>query len=297
MHTASKTHDMLTLTTAHCQATFNTHGAELTSFTLDGREYIWQADPAVWARHAPVLFPIVGRLPEDTYLHQGQPYRLPQHGFARDQEFIVVRKTAAELVFELRDNVQSRAIFPFSFLLRISYQLHDTTLTVRWEVQNPAAENDLLFSIGAHPAFCCPLLPGEAFDNYYFAFDHPVTLSRQLLRGGLRTGETAPVVQQQAELPLSDALFADDALVFAEYDFTALTLRSRQSTHFVRMTFDGFPYLGLWTKEPGAGFVCIEHWQGVASLVDAPQELAEKEGILTLTPGQTFAVSYRIELG
>jgi galactose mutarotase-like enzyme len=288
---------MLTLANARCQATFSPNGAELTSFTFDGLDYLWPADPAVWARHAPVLFPTVGRLPEDTYLHQGQTYHLPQHGFARDREFALVSETATELVFELRDDAQTRVLFPFAFVLRISYELHDTTLTVRWDVHNPDARQDLLFSIGAHPAFRCPLSGEESFEDYFFAFDHPVTLRRQLLRGGLRTGETALVVQQQAELPLSYALFADDALVFAEYDFTAITLRSRKSARFVRMRFEGFPYLGLWTKEPGAAFVCIEPWQGVASLTGAPQELADKEGILTLMPGQRFVISYRIELG
>ena len=164
-------------------------------------------------------------------------------------------------------------------------------------MRNPAADEDLLFSIGAHPAFRCPLAEGEALEDYAFHFDHPVTLERHLLRGGLRTGELAPVVQQASELPLTYELFADDALVFAHYDFTRLTLRSHRAGPFVRMQFDGFPYLGLWTKGPGAAFVCIEPWQGVASAVGPPQELSEKEGILTLGPGARFATAYSIEVG
>ena len=76
-----------------CQATFAPHGAELTSLIAraNGLEYLWQADPAVWARHAPVLFPLVGRLPDDAYHYEGRDYKLPQHGFARDQEFPVLR--------------------------------------------------------------------------------------------------------------------------------------------------------------------------------------------------------------
>ena len=290
---------MPTLTSATARVEIAAHGAELTSFVVlaTGLEYMWQADPAVWARHAPVLFPTVGRLPEDTYLHHGQRYHLPQHGFARDRDFALVSQTADTLVFELRDDEQTRAQYPFAFVLRISYILRGTTLTVQWDVHNPDEAQELLFSIGAHPAFRCPLLDGEQFENYYFAFDHAVTQRRQLLRGGLRTGETSPVLQQQAELPLSYELFADDALVFAEYDFTALALRSRRSAHYVRVRFDGFPYLGLWTKGPGANFVCIEPWQGIASPVGAPQELRDKEGILTLAAGQGFSTSYHIEVG
>ena len=288
---------MPTLTSATARVEIAAHGAELTSFQLDGLEYIWPADPAHWGRHAPVLFPIVGRLPDDTFLHHGRPYHLGQHGFARDREFAVLRESAQEAVFELRDDETSRAVFPFAFELTITYALRENTLLVRWDVRNPDSVRPLRFSIGAHPAFRCPLLPGEAFEDYFLAFDHPVTLHRQLLRGGLRTNEMALVLAGQAELPLSYALFADDALVFAHYDFTALTLRSRRSARFVRFQFDGFPYLGLWTKGPGAGFVCVEPWHGIASPIGEPGELSEKEGILTLAPGQVFTAEYSIEVG
>ena len=99
------------------------------------------------------------------------------------------------------------------------------------------------------------------------------------------------------QLPLTYELFADDALVFKHYDFTRLTLRSRKSAHFVRFQFNGFPYLGLWTKGPGAGFVCVEPWHGIASPTGQPGELSEKEGILMLDPGQMFSASYTIEVG
>ncbi len=289
----------LTLRTPQCQATFAAHGAELTSLVTlaDGLEYIWPANPAVWARHAPVLFPVVGRLPQDRYCHHGQGYQLPQHGFARDRAFAVVRHSATELVFRLHHDASSRAVFPFAFELTITYTLRGAQLAVRWDVRNPAPAQPLLFSIGAHPAVRCPLLPGEAFEDYYLEFDHPVVLERHLLEGGLLTGQTAAVPTQARQLPLRYELFADDALVFKHYDFTGLTLRSRQSAHFVRFQFDGFPYLGLWTKGPGAGFVCVEPWHGIAGSVGAPGELRDKEGIITLAAGETFSAAYTMEVG
>ena len=288
-----------TLATPECRATFSPRGAELISFmaNADGLEYLWSGDPAVWGRHAPVLFPLVGRLPGDAYHYQGRDYRLPQHGFARDQEFAVLRQSATELVFRLQHDERTRAIFPFAFELLITYTLRGAQLSVRWDVRNPAPDQPLLFSIGAHPAVCCPLLPGEQFEDYYFAFDHPVTLERHLLAGGLLTGETARVLTQGQELPLSYELFADDALVFKHYDFSRLTLRSRKSARFVRFEFNGFPYLGLWTKGPGANFVCVEPWYGIASPAGEPGELSEKEGILTLEPGQSFTATYSMEIG
>ncbi|MBF9141371.1 aldose epimerase family protein [Hymenobacter properus] len=288
-----------TLENSTCRASFAAHGAELTSLVTraDNLEYVWPGDPAVWARHAPVLFPLVGRLPDDVYHYEGRDYKLPQHGFARDQEFAVLRHDATELVFRLQHDETTQAIFPFAFELTITYTLREAQLTVRWDVRNPAANQPLLFSIGGHPAVRCPLLPGEAFEDYYFEFDHPVTLERHLLRGGLLTGATAPVLNHAQELPLSYELFADDALVFKHYDFTNLTLRTRKSAHFVRFRFDGFPYLGLWTKGPGAGFVCVEPWHGVASPTGEPGELRDKEGIMTLEPGQVFTAAFSIEVG
>ncbi|MBC6696922.1 aldose 1-epimerase family protein [Hymenobacter sp. BT190] len=288
-----------TLENELCRVQVQAHGAELSSFVrkdLDNLEYIWEADPAVWGRHAPVLFPIVGRLPQDTYQHQGQSYRLPQHGFARDQEFRLVRQTAAELVLELQANDATRAVFPFEFNLQISYRLAGSQLTIGWDVRN-VGTTELLFSIGAHPAFRCPLLPGETFEDYEFVFDHPVSFERYLLEGGLLTGQTEPVLQQQATLPLRYELFAQDALVLKHFDFTHITLRSRQSGRAVRLRFDGFPYLGFWTKGPGAPFVCIEPWHGIASSVGSSGELADKEGILALEPGQEFSTSYSITVG
>ena len=289
-----------TLENEQCRVGINRLAAELSSFvrtdlTAGDLEYIWPADPAYWGRHAPVLFPIVGRLPDDSYQHQGRPYELSQHGFARDREFRLLHQSEFELTLELRDDAASRTQYPFEFALRISYRLAGTTLTVGWEVENPtAAPGELLFSIGAHPAFRCPLLPGETFEDYEFEFDHPVTLDRHLLESGLFSGRTAPLLRQESVLPLRYDLFADDALVFKHFDFTHLTLRSRRSGRSVRVRFDGFPYLGLWTKGPGAGFVCIEPWQGLASATTGSRELADKEGILSLEPGQQFLTSYSI---
>ncbi|MGI4833971.1 MAG: aldose 1-epimerase family protein [Janthinobacterium lividum] len=289
-----------TLANDQCRATVATHGAELTSLVdlASGREYLWQADPAYWGRHAPLLFPIVGKLPDDTYLHQGRAYRLPQHGFARDHEFQLIKEETNSFKFQLLHSAATLAVYPFEFDLRVRYTLRGRTLTVGWLVRNPAASGQaLLFSVGAHPAFNCPLGPGEQFSDYTFRFDHPVTLRRQLLRGGLRSGDTALVLDGQAALPLSYELFADDALVISEFDFTRLALQRADGTGpAVRLRFDGFPYLGLWTKGPGATFICVEPWQGVASSLGPPQELRDKEGILTLAPSQEFATSYDIEI-
>ncbi|WP_205501804.1 aldose 1-epimerase family protein [Rufibacter psychrotolerans] len=275
-------------------------GAELCSFLKkDGnREYLWQAHPEFWNRHAPVLFPIVGRLPQDQYLHQGQTYALPQHGFARDQEFELIQESKDHLVFELRDSAQTRKIYPFAFALRIAYTLRDQTLAVTWQVEH-TGPGEMLFSIGAHPAFNVPLLPDDSFEDYYLEFSQPETLARYLLEDGtgLQNGETEPVLDNMARLPLRYEHYQKDALVFKGFRSERVTLKTDRHPHFVQMTFPNFPYLGIWTKRVGAPFLCIEPWYGVAGSMGGPVELSEKEGMQSLGSGETFEASYTITIG
>lgn len=56
-----------TIENDYLRVSVDDHGAELCSIfdKVHNREVIWQADPAYWKRHAPVLFPNVGRHFED----------------------------------------------------------------------------------------------------------------------------------------------------------------------------------------------------------------------------------------
>lgn len=275
----------------------NPLGAELCSF-LDTKtmvEYIWQADPQVWPRHAPVLFPIVGKLPENTYTYKGKTYHLSQHGFARDLRFTVVEETDNSLSFELQDSPGTHGQYPFPFLLQISYLLQANKLTVDYQVSNPG-EEEMYFSIGMHPGFNCPLHAAERFTDYFLEFEQPETLVRHLLVKGLLNGETETVLENKNVLPLRDDLFAKDALVLKSFKSQYLTLKSNAHPNQVKIGFSGFPYLGIWSKPVGASFVCIEPWHGIAGTIGASADLAEKEGIIRLEPEADFACSYTIEV-
>jgi galactose mutarotase-like enzyme len=272
-------------------------GAELSSFRSlrDNLEYIWQADPAVWPRHAPVLFPVVGKLPDGAYRYQGQHYSLPQHGFARDEKFDLVRQTHQELTFALASSPRTLAFYPFAFRLEISYILQDNSLETGYRVVNTGQE-DLYFSIGAHPAFTCPLLPGEKFEDYYLAFEKPETQDRYLLDQGLQNLQTQPVLTGEQHLALRYDLFNQDAIVLKGLASQKIGLKSRQHDHGLDFEFKGYPYFGIWTKEPGASFICLEPWHGIASRVGDSGELTEKEGILRLAAGNDFSCSYTIRV-
>ena len=273
------------------------HGAELSSFkdTVNNLEYIWQADPAVWARHAPVLFPIVGKLPNGEYQFKNKTYKLPQHGIARDLDFRLMEQTNESLTFTLTSSEKTLAVYPFSFRLEVKYQLTGNALEIAYTVQNKE-EEQMLFSLGAHPAFNCPLLPGEAFTDYYLEFEKPETLDRFLLSEGLQNGQTEPVLKDQKILPLQYDFFEKDAIVLKGLHSEIITLRTNKHAHGVAFEFKNYPYFGIWTKERGAPFICLEPWHGIASHVDDSGELTQKEGIMSLPSGESFTCSYTIRV-
>ena len=287
---------MPTLENDLLRATFRNEGAELTGLTYlpQDRQYLWWGDPAVWARHAPLLFPIVGRLRDNRYRYDGQTYTLPQHGFARDQRFELTDHTSDQLTFELVSDPTTRANYPFAFVLRVTYRLAGSRLRVGYEVKNTDPD-PLWFSIGGHPAFA--LKPGETLADYRLAFQRRETARRYLLTDGLFDGRTAPVLTDADVLPLDERTFAEDALVFKNLDSEWVALCNRAGDHRVALHFAGFPFLGVWSRSATAGFVCLEPWHGLSDHQQAGGELTEKEGIRTLAAGQVFRCHYHLEVG
>ena len=279
------------------QIAVKTSGAELSSFRSkpENLEYIWQADPQVWPRHAPVLFPVVGKVPGGKYSYGGKNYKLPQHGFARDMDFTLVNQSEKELIFELKESAQTLAIYPFPFRLQVVYRLENNALNIAYTIRNPG-KSDLYFSIGAHPGFNCPLFAGEEFSDYYLEFDQAETQERYLLDNGLLNGQTEPVLQNQKILPLTYELFSKDAIVLKNLVSEKITLKTDKHNHGLAFEFKDFPFFGIWTKGEGASFICLEPWQGIASQVGDSGELTQKEGINKLASGESFSCAYTIRV-
>jgi galactose mutarotase-like enzyme len=279
-------------------ATFKEQGAELCSLRSqkNGLEYIWEGNSDIWGRHAPILFPIVGRLKDNSYRLDGKEYSLPQHGFARDKRWQTAKEGEDRLLFRLTSDADTLALYPFAFELLLEYHLEANKLTTTYRVKNSSAAS-MPFSIGGHPAFRCPLLPGESFSEYYLEFEKAESLERQLLRHGLRTGKKVPVLNDELHLPLSPALFDDDALVFEGPVSDYILIRNKRNSHQIRVDIDGAPYLGIWTKAGGAPFICIEPWWGIGDTEAATrQDFRQKEGIRELEPGHQFECSYAITI-
>ncbi len=274
-------------------AQINTKGAELCSVIgLDESiQYIWQGDERYWSRSSPVLFPIVGKLKDSKYRYGSKEYFMNQHGFARDSEFALESHSQDTAVFALKSSAESLKIYPFNFKLTIAYKLCDKTIEVSWNVEN-IDEKEISFSIGAHPGFNCPLDPALSFEDYRLVFENQESAFREFLVDGIRAKKETFIIEEP--LSLTRELFEDDALVLSNIKSHKITLESAKSLRKVTLRFEGFPYLGIWSKGDG-DFVCIEPWHGIADDENACGDFVEKQGIMKLEPKEFFACSYLIE--
>ncbi|AZP92595.1 aldose 1-epimerase family protein [Enterococcus mundtii] len=277
-------------------AEISEHGAELISLKSKEHdlEYIWQGDPKYWGRHAPVLFPIVGRLKNDQYVYQGKTYSMGQHGFARDMDFEVAEHEQERAKFVLKSTPETKENYPFDFELVLVYELGGDGITVHYHVEN-IGEEEMYFSIGGHPAFNVPLEEGLTFEDFYLAFSPRKSRLRLPLAGPFIDMEQKTIGQTNTNLALFRELFDQDALVFETRGLNAYSIRSEKSSHSVTLSYKDMPYVGIWSPYPKeAPFVCIEPWFGIADTVDSNGQLNEKAGINQLGAHELFKTKYSI---
>jgi galactose mutarotase-like enzyme len=259
------------------------NGAELQSL-IDARDrqYMSSGDPAFWTGRAPLLFPIVGRLNNDTLRVDGQPYTLEKHGFARHSRFDIVSHDTSSANFRLTDSAATRAAYPFAFELEAHFALIGMTLAMTVTVRNPGKES-LPASLGYHPAFSWPL-PGADRERHEIVFECVESAPlRRITSDGLigSAPKRSPVAGNRFEL--TDDLFADDALVWTELKSHRLRYGVPDGPH-LDIAFPDTPYLGIWTK-PRAAFVCIEPWAGHADPEGFAGDFTVKPGIIHVEPG------------
>lgn len=276
----------------------DSYGAELHSIKTKNNptEFLWNGNEEYWKYHAPILFPIVGKVNDNKYHIDGNTFELPQHGFGRVSDFKLIDKTTDSLTFELRFNEKSLKVYPYKFSLKVSYTLIENKLKISYVVDN-LDNKTIYFSIGAHPAFLCTLAEGETINDYYFEFDQNESTSIMELSTttGLYTNKNIPFLNNENIIPLSKELFKNDALVFRNLKSNKIFLKSKNHSKYMSMDFTGFPYLGLWSKPTGAPFVCIEPWYGHADYEGFTGDFSDKEGVESLQIGESFSCSYILE--
>ena len=281
-------------------------GAELISIfdKKKKREVMWQADPAFWPRHAPILFPNVGKHWQNVYRIKGKEWRSSQHGFARDLIFACVGIETAKVVHELCSNESTLESYPFAFVLRVSHSLEGRILKVCWEVENPSEET-MYFAIGGHPAFA---LPADRYGECSLFFEGKESLTYHLID----PAGSGTVMPKTYTLALKDGCYALDTLrdgdeVIAEHTFDrdALVFDGGQiekarvllpdDEPYVELRGTGFSNYGIWAA-PRAPFVCLEPWAGRADNYEYSGLLSEKPDINTLDAKEEFVWCYEIEI-
>ena len=279
-------------------------GGQLLSVKKDGKEYLWQGDPAFWEDRAPNLFPYIARLTKGTYTVHGKEYHLPIHGFLPAAEMKAEAQEESLLVLRLDADESTLACYPFVFTLRIRYELNQDTLRIAYEVENGGTE-DMYFGIGGHPGFQAPLEEGLSFEDYFLEFEsegQSGTDAQTPVRIGFSptcflNGKDEPwPLEKGCRIPLRHDLFDDDAIVLSHTPKTVV-LRSEKGGRGVRVRFPQMPYIGFWhaVKKP-APYVCIEPWSSLPSRQDVVEELSEQPGLIHLEGKGVYRNLWSIQL-
>ncbi len=281
---------MLRLENEFLSARINPVGAELSSLIKKGteREYIWQAEPSVWGRHAPLLFPAVGRMSGDSFVYEGKKYFMQKHGFLRGSTFEIISTEETSVLLRFSSNEKTLAVFPFDFDFDAEYSLYGNTLRQRLTVKNKGSGN-MYFSVGAHPAFFISI--GDTL-----RFEKPENATLPYLDGNDVIGDPANKLElkNESDILLSKELFEKGSLALEAPASTYAELVGNDGVPYLREHFGKTPMLWLWAK-PGAEFVCIEPWSGSDERYPT-EELENKKGILRLSPGESFTLPVDIEI-
>lgn len=277
----------VTLKNEYLNVVINSLGAEIKSIKdSKDEERIHQSD-MFWKGSAPVLFPICGRLYDGNLRINKRKYKLDPHGFARNSEFDIMEFTDDIAVFSLVSNEETKKVYPYDFELIITYKLLGKSIDVSYEVINDSKET-MYFSIGAHEGYNC--LSG--LKNYVIEFENE------------ETAIPYSDVECEIKLPegaiksfnLSDDLFTESkSIIFKKPTSGALWLKNIDGSEKVRVEYEGFDYLVLWTK-PNTQFVCIEPWCGMGEFYGFPDDISNKEGIKAIEEGGQFEIHHIITI-
>ena len=259
-----------------------------------GRDLLWDGDPAIWKGRAPLLFPIVGALAGGSYRVGSNTYRLPRHGFARDRRFEVVRSTRATAELELTADQESLRMYPFRFALQVRFELDGATLLLRTRIRN-TGDRPMPASFGYHPGLRWPLPFGRERLHHAIEFDldEPAPM-RRLDAEGLLTPVPHATPISNRRLELDDSLFRDDVMIFDQVRSRCVTYGADGGPR-LRLSYPDARYLGIWTK-PGAPFVCIEPWHGVADPEGFDGDFTAKPGIFVVPPDEDFITEMSLTL-
>lgn len=270
--------------------TIDSVGAQLMSVTAaGGTEYLWSGDPAYWSSRAPILFPYVGRLTDDTYTCDGRAYQMTRHGFARRTEFSVLTQGKDHITLYMEDSEESRKLYPFAFRFDVSYVLEGNTLVIVYAVESRDGRT-MFFGLGGHPGFRVPLEEGRAFTDYRLTFAQPCQPWQVLMSENyMISGREAPYpLENGVDLPLRHDLFDRDAIILKHFA-RSVTLSAGEGTRGLTLSCPRMRYLGIWHQpKTDAPYVCLEPWVSLPSREGVVEDLSQQFDLVSLEPRQRY---------
>lgn len=274
-------------------------GAELTSIKYNDREYLHQGDKVLdkdgkiyWKRRAPILFPIVGSLKNNTTIINGKKYEMSQHGFARDMKFDIVKISEREHTYVLKYSEETLKMYPYKFELYVTYLVDDNKLTIKYKVKN-LDDKTMFFGLGGHPAFVIDLknnkyrLEFEKLEEnirFYQLENGLISYKNNYINESILSGGKCINIQKDT--------FTHDAIIMSNLDSKKIRLIENEKVR-LELCFSSFKYLAIWAKK-GAPFVCIEPWLTTADYVDSNHIFEDKKDNIRLEPQNEFECEYSI---
>ena len=256
-----------------------TKGAQIKS-VKGNKEYMWEGNPEIWGKHAPVLFPICGTLKDGKYTYKGNTYSMKNHGFSGSADFAVREHTDDSLTLFIEDNEETKKCYPFEFDFEVKFVLSGASLKVEYNVTNRGSE-ELYYSVGCHEAYACP----EGIEEYYLEFSEKLDLDEHILDGPFMSGKTAPFARDCNIIPLTERLFDNDSTCFKNMGAYSVTLKNKAGTRSVRVDYPDFEYFVIWHM-PGAAYVCHEPWKGFPDYTATDGDFTKKDGIMRVEAGE-----------
>jgi len=273
----------------------DTLGGELISYKVDGKEYLWTGDEAYWTGHAPVLFPYVSALKNDSYAIGNKTYTYKgKHGFARKTEFELIDASNGEAIFLLTSNEETRKIYPFDFELYVTHTISETGFETRYTVKNPDSK-DIMFCIGGHPGFIVDgsledyrLVFEKSEDAPLYYTDSESLFSYDYKAGTSLKGETFDFVYSDYDV---------DALLAIEPNSKKVSIVSKKDNKgLLEFDFSEFKVLVIWTPpKKQAPFVCLEPWNGLPAFKDEDGQFASKPYLIKVGSGDEYSVGYKVK--
>lgn len=290
---------MVELSNQYLTVNLHPKGAEIISIVgnQDHINYMWKRDACQWANSAPILFPIVGAIKNDTCRIDGKEYHMTQHGFARHNEFEIKNQSQTEVTFTLVSNDEIIKQYPFLFELNVTYKLVENTLTCLINVKNKDHQT-IYFQVGGHPAFACPFMENESSNDYYVEFAEYETRNQKVIDVAKRgmSHVQLPFFDHEKRFFVRQQLFNNDAIVIKDFKSENISIKSLNHQKSIVFHMQGFDHVGLWTAKHVGGLLAIEPWIGHADYVDFDGEFKEKESCVALDTDKEFNVQFAVEI-